>query len=206
MPNLDETMTALSKRLLKRPLTERERSEILDIGAILGMKDIQEYLYLFLVFRLSEDRLGEKIDELGEVNKQLEEGFRDSLNQTLRDVSRGIGRELGEEIGYRTKKILTETTDFYTMRGCVIFTCFTGIIATLAYWMGAANMLRFDQRSGPFSFILTMPAGWWMIFTGLAFAGFWAHEHWKQILCTSTLNKVLLSLIPLILVAALLFL
>jgi len=206
MANLDETMASLAKRLLKRPLTEQERSEILDIGSILGMRDIQEYLYLFLVFRLSEDRLGAKMDELCTVNKKLEEDFRDALNHVLRDVSRGIGREMGEEVGYRMKKILSETDDFYTMRGCVIFVCFTGIIAALAYWMGAANVLRFDESSGPVSFILKMPAGWWMIFSCLVFAGFWTYEHWEQVLYAPALNKILLLLAFLTLIAALLLL
>ncbi|MDL2264612.1 hypothetical protein LJC31_08175 [Synergistaceae bacterium OttesenSCG-928-I11] len=110
------------------------------------------------------------------------------------------------EIVDRANSILTETGEFHAQRGWIVNICITGVIAALAYWMGAANMLRFDQRHGAFSFILTMPAGWWMLFSCLAFAGFWTYEHWEQVLCASMLNKVLLALAFLSLIAALVLL
>lgn len=203
MANLDETITSLSKRLLKRPLTAQERAEILDIGSILGMRDIQEYLYLYLVFRMNEDRLVKKTEALCNANERLEAEFHDTLNRNLNRLVADVGEKMSTEIVDRANSILTEVGEFHAQRGWIVNICFNGVIAALAYWMGTANMLRFDQRHAPLSFILTMPAGWWMLFSSLAFAGFWAYEHWEQVLCASMLNKVLLALVFLSLIAAL---
>ena len=62
MPSFNEILNVTSERVLKRPLNDEERREILELAGVLGMKEVQEYLYMILTFKFYEDRLGEKLD------------------------------------------------------------------------------------------------------------------------------------------------
>ena len=44
MPSFNEVLNVTSERVLKRPLNDEERREILELAGVLGMKEVQEYL------------------------------------------------------------------------------------------------------------------------------------------------------------------
>ena len=77
MPSFNEILNVTSERVLKRPLNDEERREILELAGVLGMKEVQEYLYMILTFKFHEDRLGEKLERM----TQVSECIRDVLQE-----------------------------------------------------------------------------------------------------------------------------
>ena len=101
MPSFNEVLNVTSERVLKRPLNDEERREILELAGVLGMKEVQEYLYMILTFKFHEDRLGEKLERMTQVSEcirdVLQEGTEKILKAAAEDIARNMGRRISEE-------------------------------------------------------------------------------------------------------------
>jgi hypothetical protein len=112
MTKLDGKITALAEEILKRPLRDEEELEIYRISDAVGMRDVQSFLYLLLVFKLHEDamkrqfeqivslekRLNDKFDEMGELSARIDETLVSSIEKILGDGAARIGADMGDEI------------------------------------------------------------------------------------------------------------
>jgi hypothetical protein len=99
MTNLDEKMSVLAEQVLKRSLSDEEQLEIYRISDAVGMRDVQSFLHLLLVFKLHEDSMRKEFDELMSFENRLAEKFTEitalesKINNTLES---SIAKILGE--------------------------------------------------------------------------------------------------------------
>ena len=202
MTRLDGKISAIAEQILKRPLSDEEELEIFRISDAVGMKDVQSFLHLLLVFKLHEDTMKGKFDEIAALEKNIRETLESSIWKILRDGTERIGAEVGRDIAANASGILSSFKEFHVIRGYIVAASVTGIVATLAYWFGASGIFKMDGIEGPLGNVLFLPAGWWMLFSFAAYGYFWFFDHWKQVK-KSALYKSLLVLQTLIIAALL---
>jgi hypothetical protein len=173
MAKLDGKITALAEEILKRPLSDEEELEIYRISDAAGMRDVQSFLYLLLVFKLHEDvtreqfgrlesleaRLNEKFDAMGALSKNINDTLETSIEQILGDGAREIGRDMGNHIAEQARESLGARDDYQFLRGQVRVIGITGLIAAFAYQFGTANALGSVDGGGSIGALLTLPAG-----------------------------------------------
>jgi hypothetical protein len=181
MPNLDEKILLAAEQLLKRPLNDEERFEIYRCADILGMKDIQSYLHLLLVFKLHENTMSEKFSEMAALEKRILDTLETSVERILGEGAARIGVGMGETIADGASKTLTSLGEYHSLRGQTILVCFISLISTLAYWLGANNFLSGVPSGGAFEAFLFLPAGWSVFFCGATYTFLWAGDHWGRI-------------------------
>jgi hypothetical protein len=195
MAGLDEKISAMAEQMMKRPLTGEEQLEIFRISEAAGMRDVQSFLYLLLVFKLNEDtmrtqfeklvsfegRLSEKFDEIGALSARINETLSGSIERILGEGAKRIGGAMGDEIASRSSEVMSSVNEFHTIRGYIVAASVTGISSTLAYWFGLSGVLRMDEINGPFRGVLALPAGWWMFFCCAAYTYFWCFDNWKKV-------------------------
>jgi hypothetical protein len=200
MARLDGKITAIAERILKRPLSDEEELEIFRISDAVGMKDVQSFLHLLLVFKLHEETMKGKFEELAELEKKIRDTLESSIWKILHDGTERIGAEVGRDIAANARGILSSFKEFHVIRGYIVAASATGIIATLAYWLGVSGAFRMEEIGGPLGNVLFLPAGWWMLFSFAAYGYFWFFDHWKQVK-KSAFYKSLLVLQTLIIAA-----
>jgi hypothetical protein len=195
MTKLDRKITALAEEILKRPLSGEEELELYRISDAVGMRDVQSFLYLLLVFKLHEDtmkqqfeqilslerRLNDKFDEMGALSARIDETLANSIERILGDGAARIGADMGDEIAEKAGEILSSLKEFHTIRGCIVAASVTGVAATLAYWFGIIGSFRIDELSGIFRSVLLLPAGWWMLFSMASYTYFWCFDNWNKV-------------------------
>jgi hypothetical protein len=195
MAGLDEKISAMAEQMMKRPLSDEEQLEIFRISEAAGMRDVQSFLYLLLVFKLNEDtmrtqfeklvsfegRLNEKFDEIGALSAQINGTLSSSIERILGEGAKRIGGAMGDEIASRSKEAMSSVNEFHTIRGYIVAASVTGISSTLAYWFGLSGVLRMDEINGPFRGVLALPVGWWMFFCCAAYTYFWCFDNWKKV-------------------------
>jgi hypothetical protein len=218
MSSLDEKMSSMAELVLKRQLSEDEKNEIFRISDAMGMANVQSFLHLLMVFKLHEDvtieqfgrlesleaRLNEKFDEMGELSAKIDKTLEASIERILGDGARAIGRDMGNDIAARACEVLSSVREFHTFRGCIVMAAFTGIISTVAYWLGMSGVLNLGEANGLLSPVLLMPAGWWMLFCLASYTYFWCFDHW-YLVKRSALYKGLLALQGLVMIILLLY-
>jgi hypothetical protein len=202
MAVLDEKTSQTAEQILKRPLSDEERSEIHRIADALGMKDVQSFLHLLLVFKLHEQTMKDKFDEIAELEKKINGTLESSIRKVLHDGTGRIGAEVGKDIAANASGILSSFKEFHVIRGYIAASSITGVIATLAYWFGVSGAFKMEEIGGPLGNVLFLPAGWWMLFSFAAYGYFWFFDHWKQVR-KSAFYKSLLILQTLIMAALL---
>jgi hypothetical protein len=193
MPNLDEKVSAAAEQLLKRQLTDEERLEIYRISDVLGMKDVQSFLHLILVFKLHEDTMREGFGELAALEKKINDTLENSIERVLGDGAARIGADMGGAVAAGAKKTLTSFGEYHSIRGQVILACFICVISSLAYWLGTANVLRLVPEGGTLEALLFLPGGWSVFFGGTTYTFLWIGDHWDLIRKTA-LFKIILGL------------
>jgi tetrahydromethanopterin S-methyltransferase subunit G len=218
MTNLDEKMSILAEQVLKRPLSDEERLEIYRISDAVGMRDVQSFLHLLLVFRLHEDSMKKQFDELVSFENRsnekfekitaLEEKINDTLENSVQRVlgerAQKIGRDMGDYIAEGAKEVLEARDEYYFLRGQVRVICFSSILMTLAYWLGSANVLRAGGDTDALHVLLMLPSGWLAFVCCSLYTYMWVFDHWKKVK-KSTYYKGILALQALILLALLSF-
>jgi hypothetical protein len=207
MAGLEEKMSVLAETVLKRPLDESERYEILRISDAVGMKDVQSFLHLLLVFKLHEDtmkrqfgkldelevKLNEKFGEIAGLEKKISGTLESSVEKILGDGAERIGADMGAAIADGAKETLAAVGGYHCLRGHVILACFICIVSTLAYWLGSWNILGAVSQGGPLEALMFLPAGWTVFFCGAAYAFLWTGDNWDRVKETS-LYKIFLGL------------
>jgi hypothetical protein len=181
MTRLDGKITAIAEQILKRPLTDEEELEIFRISDAVGMRDVQSFLHLLLVFKLHEQTMKDKFDEIAELEKKIRDTLESSILKVLRDGTERIGAEVGKDIAANASGILSSFKEFHVIRGCIVAASVTGIVSTLAYWLGASGAFKMEEIGGPLENVLLLPAGWWMLFCFAAYTYFWCFEHWVKV-------------------------
>ena len=181
MPGLDRKISAIAEQILKRPLSDEEELEIFRISDAVGMKDVQSFLHLLLVFKLHEETMKGRFDEITALEKKIHETLESSIWKILRDSTERIGAEVGKDIAANASGILSSFKEFYVIRGYIAAASVTGVMSAFAYWLGVSGAFKMERIDGPLGNILLLPAGWWMFFCFGAYAYFWTFDHWKQV-------------------------
>ena len=193
MTTLDEKTSLAAEQILKRPLNDEERFEIYRIADILGMKDVQSFLHLLLVFKLHENTMKENFAEISALENKIQDTLEYSIERILGEGAARIGANMGEDIADGARKVLTSFGEYHSLRGQTILVCFICLISSLAYWLGASNFLNIVPSGGAFEALLFLPAGWSVFFCGATYSFFWVGDHWGRIKRTK-LYKTLLGL------------
>jgi hypothetical protein len=181
MPRLDGKIMTIAEQILKRPLSDDEELEIFRISDAVGMKDVQSFLHLLLVFKLHEETMRGKFEEIAELEKKIRDTLESSIWKILHDGTERIGAEVGRDIAANASGILSSFKEFHVIRGYIVAASVTGIVSTLAYWLGVSEAFKMEEIGGPLKNILFLPAGWWMLFSFAAYGYFWFFDHWKQV-------------------------
>lgn len=195
MTNLDEKMSTLAEQVLKRPLSDEEQLEIYRISDAVGMRDVQSFLHLLLVFKLHEDSMGKEFDKLvtleNRLNGKFEEmaGLESKINSTLEssiekilgERAQKIGRDIGDSIADEAKEVLGTRDDYHFLRGQVWIACLISILTTLAYWLGSKHTLSVGDDAGAVRTLLMLPSGWLAFVCYSLYTYMWAFDHWKKV-------------------------
>jgi hypothetical protein len=195
MTNLDEKMSALAEQVLKRPLSDEEQLEIYRISDVMGMRDVQSFLHLLLVFKLHEDSMRKQFDELVSFESRLNGKFAEitaleekinstlesSIERVLGEGAQKIGRDMGDYIAERAKEVLGTGDDDHFLRGQVWIVCLISILTTLAYWLGSERTLNVGDDTGAVRMLLMLPSGWLVFVCCSLYTYMWAVDHWKKV-------------------------
>ena len=206
MATLDEKTSLAAEQILKRPLNDEERFEIYRLADVLGMKDVQSFLHLLLVFKLHENIMSEKFAEMTALDKRMQDTLESSVERVLGEGAERIGADMGKAIAERSKEVMSSVTEFHVMKGFIVAATITGFVATVAYWLGFSCTLRMDEIDGLPKGVLLLPSGWWMLFSIMSYMYFWLIDNWKRVKKSVTYKWLLglQALIALILFLAML--
>ena len=195
MTKLDGKITALAEEILKRPLSGEEELEIYRISDAVGMRDVQSFLYLLLVFKLHEDtmkqqfgqmvslenRLNAKFDEMGALSERIDGTLKSSIEKILGDGAARIGADMGGDIAEKAEKVLTSFGEYHALRGRTILAGFLCVTFALAYRLGKLDVLSAAPHGTVLEAFLFLPAGWSVFFCGAVCSFLWAGDRWKAI-------------------------
>ena len=192
MAGFENSLKTAALAVLKRDLTESERVEFLELAAAIGMGNVEDYLYMLMVFKRNEDRVSgaltgfrdemtAKFDEMGALSNKIDNTLENSVSRVLGDGAREIGRDMGDEIAAAAKDSLREYEEFHYLRGQFAIMGFAVAIALTAYWLG--SQFRFDQIDNEsfFSYLLNLRSGLALFLCVFGYAYFWSVDHWKRI-------------------------
>jgi hypothetical protein len=193
MGNLDEKMSSMAAQVLKRPLTDDERLEMYRICDALGMRDVQSFLHLLLVFKLHEDTMNKKFAAMAALEEKIQNTLEDSVGRVLDEGAERLGEGMKKAVAEGADETLLSLGEYHTLRGQTALVCFICVLSSLAYWLGTKNILRSAPSGGVIETILFLPAGWSIFFCGATYSFLWAGDYWKQIKKTA-LFKTLFGL------------
>jgi hypothetical protein len=146
MPRLDGKISAIAEQILKRPLSDEEELEIFRISDAVGMKDVQSFLHLLLVFKLHEETMKGRFDEIAALEKKIHETLEGSIWKILRDSTERIGAEVGKDIASNASGILASFKEFYVIRGYIAAASVTGIVATKDFIDAGEPVISVDTK------------------------------------------------------------
>jgi hypothetical protein len=181
MSSLDEKMSAIAEQILKRPLSDEERFEIYRISDAVGMKDVQSFLHMLLVFRLHEDAMRKGFDEISALERKINETLESSIERVLGEGARKIGTDMAGYVTEGARKTLGVNGDYHFLRGQVGIVFCMSVLVTLAYWLGSANVFRSGDGAGPLETLIMLPSGWLAFICCSLYAYMWAWDHWHQV-------------------------
>jgi hypothetical protein len=181
----ENSLKTAALAVLKRDLTERERVEFLELAGAIGMGNVEDYLYMLMVFKRNEDKVNKLIDgfnermmarfdEMGALEKKIDSTLESSISRVLSDGAREIGRDMGSEIAAAAKDSLREYEQFHYLRGQFAIMGFAVAIALTAYWLG--SQFRFDQIDNEsfLGYLLKLPSGLVLFLCVFGYAYFWS--------------------------------
>ena len=181
MPGLDGKISAIAEQILQRPLSDEEELEIFRISDAVGMKDIQSLLHLLLVFKLHEETMKGKFEEIAALEKKIRETLESSVEKLLRDGTYKIGAELGDTVVSHAENVLASVKEYASLRGQTVIVCFFWVASAFAYSLGNGYALRHIPSGGILETLLFLPAGWGIFFCGSFYTLLWACDNWKTI-------------------------
>jgi hypothetical protein len=206
MPTIDEKLSLAGELILKRPFSEEEQLEIYRIANVLGMKDVQSFLHLLLVFKLHEQTMKDEFSKIASLEKKINETLESSIDRVLGEGASRIGADIGDKIAWNAKGLLTSYGEYSSIRGQTILVCFCFVITTAAYWLGTVGFLESVSRGGALEGLLFLPAGWSIFYCGSLYTILWVGDHWGMIRRT-VLYKIFLGvqIFLLLAIAAIMF-
>jgi hypothetical protein len=170
----------------------------------MGMANVQSFLYLLLVFKLHEDTISKKFDEMTALSEKIDGTLKSSIEKILGDGAQKIGHDMGDYIAEGAKDALGASEEYHFLRGQVRVVCLISVLTTLAYWLGSTDTLRNGDGTGPLEILLMLPSGWVTFVCGSLYTCMWAFDHWKQVK-KSVYYRVILALQGVILMCLLIF-
>jgi hypothetical protein len=189
MADFDEALDGAASAILKRPLTDGERMEFRDLADTLGMGSVEDYLYMLMVFKRSEDRinaglesfrdnLDKRFGEMSELEKRINETLEGAIERVLGEGAVRIGEEMGHHVAEGAKEVLSSSGGYHFLRGQIWVVCLIGTLAGIAYWLGSAGWPRSGDGTGPLEAIAALPSGWAVFVCGVMYAYMWAFDNW----------------------------
>ena len=179
----DRKIADMAAEILRRQLSGEEELEIFRIADAVGMRDVQSFLYLLLVFKLHDDtllklegRLNEKFDEMGALSDRIDGTLEKSIERILREGARAVGKETVAAVAEGAKEILGASGDYHFLRGQVWIVFSTSVIATISYWLGLAGVFS-AGGTGAMDILMGLPAGWLAFVCGSTYAYMWCWDH-----------------------------
>jgi hypothetical protein len=181
MGDFNKTLQEAALAVLKRELTEDERVEFLDLAGALGMGNVEDYLYMLMVFKRHEDRLNRRFDDMAVLSKRIDETLTDSIERILGEGAKRIGADMGNEIAEEARGVLTSFGEYQTLRGHTILAGFLCLTFALAYRLGKLDVLSAAPPRSTLEAFLLLPAGWSVFFCGATYTFLWTGDHWNTI-------------------------
>jgi hypothetical protein len=192
MSDFDRALAGAAAAILKRELTDGEISEFQRLAGEIGMGSVEDYLYMLMVFKRSEDRincalasfeegLGGKFDELSALERKINETLESSIERVLGEGASRIGADMGGAIASQAEGVLTSFGEYHSLRGQTLVVCFLWMSLSLAYWLGTGDILKSAPEGGVLETLLFLPAGWSVFFCGAFYSLLWACDHWGRI-------------------------
>jgi hypothetical protein len=193
MPTLDEKMSSMAEQVLKRGLSEDEKSEIYRISDAMGMANVQSFLYLIMLFKLHEDAMNAKFKAMSELEQKIQATLESSIEKILTDGASRMASDMSEAVTEGTKETLRSFGTYHSLRGQTVLVCFITVMAAIAYRLGTAKILNAVPSGSAFEGLLFLPAGWCVFFCGATSTFLWVGDHWGRIKKTA-LYKAFLGL------------
>ena len=167
--NLLEKIQALAPKILNRSLNKAEEDEYLRLGAVMGERNVEDYLAMLLAFKRSEDKITEQMAlftremesrfaQMGDLKGQMLAAISKTVNDRFEQNSQKIEKDMGNNIASRAIDVLREGQDYYYIKGQVIVACTITFLAVAAYWLGQLNAFHFEGMNF-LRLILRFPAG-----------------------------------------------
>jgi hypothetical protein len=192
MPDFDSALDGAATAILKRPLTEGERAEFRGLADTIGMGSVEDYLYMLMVFKRSEDRINAglanfsdemkaRFGEMSELEKNINGTLETAIERILGEGARRIGTEMGYHVAEGAKEVLSSSGGYHFLRGQIWVVCVTGIFAAIAYRLGSAGALGPAEGIGPLEAMIMLPSGWAVFVCGVMYAYMWAFDNWDRV-------------------------
>jgi hypothetical protein len=192
MADFDSALDGAASAILKRPLTDDERSELRGLTDTIGMGSVEDYLYMLMVFKRSEDRIDAglalfrdemeaRFKEMSDLGKSIDGTLESAIERILGDGARRIGAEMGRHVAEGAKEVLGSSGGYHFLRGQIWAVCITGIFAAIAYRLGSDGALRPGEGIGPIEAVIMLPSGWAVFVCGVMHAYMWASDNWGRV-------------------------
>ena len=183
MPDFNESLKAASLAVLRRELSEEERAEFLDLAAALGMNAVEDYLYILMIFKRQSDALGQRFDEISELERKIHGTLEHSIDRILGEGAREIASEMGDEIADHARNAFSVIGGYHMLKGQILVACAICGSAILGYFLGWHDILRRiptpDNRV--LQTLLYFPAGWCFLLCGATYTFLWIGDNWYEI-------------------------
>ena len=193
MPDFNESLKAASLAVLRRELSEEERSEFLELAAALGMNSVEDYLYILMIFKRQSDVLGQRFDEISELERKIHDTLERSVDRILGEGARAIASDMGEEIADHARNAFTEGASYYRLKGQIIVACLFWPAMALSYLLGQYGALDWLPSTSFLRAFMSIPAGWCLFLCSAIYTFLWVGDYWYDIR-RKLLFKVLLGL------------
>jgi len=156
------------------------------------MNNVEDYLFILMIFKQNEDRVKEALTEsreemraqfekMSELEQRIDLTLDGSVTRILTDGAQSIGRNMGEQIAQNAKSTLTSYKEHHFLRGQVLVVWMVTLLSTIAYALGAAFGFG-DPAQNVVELILKLPTGFTVLFVcGAFYAMLWSCDYWWQI-------------------------
>ncbi|MDR1137258.1 MAG: hypothetical protein LBK91_02940 [Synergistaceae bacterium] len=192
MADFDAALDGAAAAILKRPLTDEERAEFRDLAGTIGMGSVEDYLYMLMAFKRSEDRIRAgmadfenemkaRFGEMSALEKNINGTLETAIERILGEGAKRIGAEMGHSVAEGAKEILSSCGEYHFLRGQVWIVCLTGILSAVAYWLGLVSALRNGEGFWLLETMIMLPSGWAVFVCGAMYAYMWAFDNWSRV-------------------------
>ena len=192
MSGFENKLQAASLAILRRELSENERVEFLELVGAMGISSVEDLLYMIMVFKRNEDRVGESLasfqekihtrfDEMSALERKIDEKLEASITRILGEGAQAIGRNMGDQIGREASNALTSHKEYCFLQGQTAVAGVIMVISAVAYFLGATLGFGTGSEQGLLEYVLRLPAGLVILLCGTLYVALWSSDFWWQI-------------------------